>query len=209
MPRTIRSTRIFSCTISRKYDMMNELIFIDSQTWFETKGYKWLDHMRYQMTLREPPRTCNLSKYIEEQLVGDVFPIWTICRVMFWRNRHQGSRNLLGRIWPSIIVVSGLVITRRNSISYGNERICSTGKHGLSFNPINMNEANKKTTAKGQQVQVVFVTHGFINMVGNISIVGIHSFQSPLQNVWISRLLVVAVPIGCLFTRDFRVNSPQ
>lgn len=58
----------------------------------------------------------------------------------------------------------------------------------------------KSTRAEQEQVQVLFKIHGFTYEVGNIPISRIRSIQSPLPNVWISRLLVVTVSIGCLST---------
>lgn len=90
----------------------------------------------------------------------------------------------------------GLVMSRRNSVSCGNERIWITISTDLATT-----ESTQIKSAGQDQVRVLFTTHGFIHKVENIHIDGIYSVQLPSPNPWISRSIVDTVPIGWLFTQ--------
>lgn len=52
-------------------------------------------------------------------------------------------------------VVLRLVITRRNSVSHGTERIRITSKYGLGFDPIFANEISKKNSRIGTSLSSI------------------------------------------------------
>lgn len=93
------------------------------------------------------------------------------------------------------------MISVRNSVGRGNQQMRLTIKYWISFDLRYVSEVNKKTITESKQVLVIFTAHGFICKGGNILNGGSHSVQSPSRDVWISRLLVVKILMGCLSTQ--------
>lgn len=89
-------------------------------------------------------------------------------------------------------VISGLIISIRDSVSHGNGLMPVTSKCWIGFDPSYTNEVIKTITER-KQVRFVSAAHGFIYTVGNIGIGGNHSVQSLSLNVWISTMLTATI----------------
>lgn len=170
---------------------------------------------------------------------GNVSP-WLLVRISYGglflcdKNLCTRALYLLGRVsrirrqqdmstrevTPKAYAVLGLGIGVRNSISRINERIKITSRYWIGSNPYYPNEYNEKTAREGKYVQVVFAAHRFVCKIWNATICGMLSVWLPLRNIWISRLHVATVRIGCLSAqasaklqwaawRDLQVNPLQ